>query len=153
MTASAATGNARHDAESRLDSIEFHLNGIRNLLASTSVLSSVQQPAAPTAASVQPEDPTARFEQTVLATFGDWVLKQLSVEGLDVTEKVRAAHGTLSDLLGSREKESLTAAWVPGPPEAYAEELFSPEDLELREEDLDVVPVDIGRSADSASLT
>lgn len=140
---SPVMSNPKHDAESRLDSIDFHLKGLRDLIASTAVLPAPVQPAPVPPVAAPLGDPSERFEQTVLATFGGWVLKELAVEGLDVTDKVRAAHDILSERLGLRDRE-------PGPERAPEEtpdgeglELFSPEDLDVREEELDVSPIEI----------
>lgn len=149
MVTTAAMGNPRHDAESRLDSIDFQLKALRDLIAGTSVLAPSGQTAPVPATSVSPGSPAERFEQTVLATFGGWVLKELAVEGLDVTEKVRAAHDVLSEQLGLRERERSEETELLAESGEASAELFSSEDLDAHEEVLDISPVEIQRDEGS----
>lgn len=130
-----------HQAQQRLDSVDYHLAELRTLLAEHSEVfaSGTQQNSTASKESV--------YEDVVAMTFGRWVLETTGATG-DITEQVRQARALLWELLELSRNGSISDAErdaIYHEPDDQSFDIFADVDVEsFQDEELSPEPVDIG---------
>lgn len=153
MASSSITGNTKYDAQSRLDSIGYHIEELRSLI-DASEFGVAEKPAAPAPAAA------GSYEDAVLCALAVSVLDDLGITGRDTAERVRRGRDLLTPLIAEYRRG--TAESVPGDVQAYPDadelsgftpdeddDLFSMEDLSEEDEELGVAPMETYDAADA----